>query len=367
MTAAYTKPVRTARFGGTAAAETANSVEPAAGVKDTGWLLDDEPPSSTWNWLRYRDYKWFRWLNERLFDGATVQDFTINAPAPDTTADDGGDLILKGGVAGTLADNNGGDATLSGGDGTGTGSSKAILMAATAGAAGVGARVPVSYFECDGANDVTKANRRLIMSHNVATRGIMEWTPQTGNDPGGVSTGEVRVRSIGNLPRIYNGTLWDRFQLQKFVQTTVPADLLAAGTFASTHTIPADALTIASVIKIRVGIRMILQAGAGAFDVGVRVATNVIAGMVVAGAGAGQVITFDIEMTMKTIGAAGTWVAVTDAQNDTAAPALIVPQINTDVDVAAINTTAGVVVDVTAAVLNAGDSWRLELFNVDWT
>jgi hypothetical protein len=131
---AFAKPDREVRFGGTAGAPTTGEyTEPSSGKKDEGWAIDDEPPSSFWNWLTYQSYKWFRWFNERAFDGATALDW-----------------VLQGVDSGAGTDLDGGDLTVSGGDATGDGSSDVTIQAATRGAAGAAARVAEDYIKCDG-------------------------------------------------------------------------------------------------------------------------------------------------------------------------------------------------------------------------
>lgn len=151
MTAPFEKPDRVVRFGGTAGAPTTGEfTEPPSGKKDEGWALDDEPPASFWNWLTYKSYEWFRWIDERAFDLASGVGIRIKAPVVDTSADDGGNLELLGADSGADADKNGGDVTIGSGDSTGAGSSTVVIQASSQGAAGVAARVKENYIRCDG-------------------------------------------------------------------------------------------------------------------------------------------------------------------------------------------------------------------------
>lgn len=147
---AFDKPVRVARFGGTSAAEAANSAEPSSGKKDLGWVLDEEPPSSFFNWLHYRAYKWFRWLDERLSDSGSAANFLVSAPPVASSSDDGGDLRLQGSYSGTDADKDGGVVYAVGGAARGAGSSAVRLSAATRGAAGTAFRSAEEYLRADG-------------------------------------------------------------------------------------------------------------------------------------------------------------------------------------------------------------------------
>lgn len=286
---AFDKPNRVARFAGTSSTETANSAEPSSGKKDTGWLLNEAPPSSFFNWLHYRMYQWFRWLDERAFDGATSADFTIKAPAPAATSDDGGDLLLEAGVAGSDADKNGGGVELSGGDATGSGFSVVSIKAATSGAAGAAARIAEDYFVCDGSagiNGRLRSTKPLEIigeaastegaiihgdatltasSHAVAASGKQSSPVKSSlrvnsqsPDPTSGTTGSVSSHSLSGHLTHYNffGSP-ARFQNVDPLIKTLLAD---SGDIASTAaevlfvtgvTIPANTLRVGSVIKVR--------------------------------------------------------------------------------------------------------------------
>lgn len=94
-----------------------NRTEPTAGEKTSGWALNDQPPSSYFNWLQYYTGAGIEWLYERMNDGSGPEDFTIAALQPNTTGN-GGDLLLQAGPARTTG--SGGNATLEGSDGAGT-------------------------------------------------------------------------------------------------------------------------------------------------------------------------------------------------------------------------------------------------------
>lgn len=279
----FTKPDRVVRFGGTAGAPAANFAEPAAGKKDVGWVLDDEPPGSFWNWLTYKSYQWFRWFNERMFDGVSAADFTIRAPTPAATSDVGGDLILEGGIAGTDADKAGGDATLSGGDATGDQASTVIVKAATAGAAGVGARAAENYLTADGSvGDVGRVSTVKpfvgtspagsaepgvaaiavgtgyglsgIADTNSPVRASLHLGPQDA-DPSSPANGDVYPNSATDQFNHYSAVL-GRFQAMDSIVEATKADSAtvtepdALTAFSQTYTVPANTLRAGSVIKI---------------------------------------------------------------------------------------------------------------------
>jgi hypothetical protein len=285
MTAPFVKPVRVARFGGTSAAETANSTEPASGEKDTGWLVDDEPPSSYFNWLHYRAYKWFRWLNERMFDVTGGTGLKIATPVVDTAADDGGELQLAGADSGANADRSGGDVVITGGDATGTGSSDVTIKAATRGAAGVGARAKEDYIKCDG--DVLSGpttRGRVIISkptiisglgdanglevgsvdgHSLSLTGdvtdpissLLAITPQA-PDPTGVANGDVYVNSASDQIAHRGANRWQNLDtivktLSGIVTIQDTVGATEANFTGAFHPIPADTLRAGTVIKVR--------------------------------------------------------------------------------------------------------------------
>jgi hypothetical protein len=165
-------------------------------------VLDEEPASSFFNWLHYRAYKWFRWLDERMQDQATEADFTIKAPAPAAAADDGGELLLLGGVSGANADKLGGDAILRGGDARGTGSSAAKLMAATRGAAGVGINTAENYLYARGdvlAGPTTYGVIQALKSLSATTPAGSDGDALTGSATAGTGHG-VRASADVSSP-----------------------------------------------------------------------------------------------------------------------------------------------------------------------
>lgn len=154
---AETKPLKIPRWND----DLTNQTEPTEGEKDVGWVVDDQPPSSFFNWLQHFAGKAVTWLYERFDDGLIAgggdsEDFQIHPPTPagtggamgikgadavgDTTA--GGNLDMRGGQANGPTSGNGGDATLDGGGvlaGSGNGGDVVIRGGTTVGTGGAGA------------------------------------------------------------------------------------------------------------------------------------------------------------------------------------------------------------------------------------
>ena len=137
---AETRPLKVPTFntGG------ANRAEPAAGKKTLGWVLNEEPASSFFNWLHFYTGAWLAWIDERMFDGGDEEDLTITAPVVGAT-DAGGALILKAadggatsGVGGNMTAQGGdavdlaGQATIEGGQSSAAGGGSATLRGGTA-------------------------------------------------------------------------------------------------------------------------------------------------------------------------------------------------------------------------------------------
>jgi hypothetical protein len=61
------------------AADGTNTVEPSEGAKDTGWIVDEIPPSSYENWIQRTNWLWWRWWDEKLQEGATNEDLKMIA------------------------------------------------------------------------------------------------------------------------------------------------------------------------------------------------------------------------------------------------------------------------------------------------
>jgi hypothetical protein len=72
---AFSKPTKLPEW----ASSSANIVEPSAGKKGDGWLTDEIPPSSYENWRVQNNWSWWRWLDEKITEGATNENLDVNA------------------------------------------------------------------------------------------------------------------------------------------------------------------------------------------------------------------------------------------------------------------------------------------------
>lgn len=131
---AETKPTKVPRW-----ADTGSITEPAEGKKDDGWLVEEKPPAQYFNWLLNLTGSWFKWFNERFFDGSSNRDLLIRAI--DHTANPGTVEVRAGDHT---AGGHGGDIAIRGGRGGTFGRSKASLNGGIAGGS-------PSFFEADGA------------------------------------------------------------------------------------------------------------------------------------------------------------------------------------------------------------------------
>lgn len=78
MAATFTKPSTTPRWAddGTPG----QIVVPASGKQDLGWIFEEEPPFSFFNWHQNLTGEWIKWLGERLDDGIDENTFIIRNP-----------------------------------------------------------------------------------------------------------------------------------------------------------------------------------------------------------------------------------------------------------------------------------------------
>lgn len=167
----------------------ANRTEPTAGEKVSGWSINDEPPSSYFNWLQYYTGAWFAWLSERLDKGTLEHDVILRALSPAasgrgghlelragdaTTSGVGGDVTVEAGAglngneggdaslkAGGAADVNGGDVTIEGGTVTGTDRNSGEAKITTGDSSGTGYGlfdINVAEAETGGAGSGSYAN-----------------------------------------------------------------------------------------------------------------------------------------------------------------------------------------------------------------
>lgn len=77
MAATYSKPTTIPRWADTSG----NVVEPSSGKKDAGWLVQEKAISSWENWKAKLIGDWVKWIDERLADGATKDEFIIKDPS----------------------------------------------------------------------------------------------------------------------------------------------------------------------------------------------------------------------------------------------------------------------------------------------
>lgn len=77
MAATYSKPAKVPRW----ADDGLNVTEPGESQKDSGWLFEQQPPSSYENWKENLNGSWWKWINERLFDGSDANTFVVKDPA----------------------------------------------------------------------------------------------------------------------------------------------------------------------------------------------------------------------------------------------------------------------------------------------
>lgn len=106
-----------------------NRTNPSGAEKVAGWALNDQPPSSYFNWLQYYTGAWFTWLNQRIYKGSGEIDLVVKALAPDTSGG-GGDLTLGAGDGFTAGA--GGNVAINAGDGAGAAAGGNVSIAAGA-------------------------------------------------------------------------------------------------------------------------------------------------------------------------------------------------------------------------------------------
>lgn len=80
MPATYTKPTKVPRW-----ADSGTIVEPSEGKKDDGWEFEEIPASSYENWKENLTGEWFKWINERIFDGTSNDQLLIKHPGDAST------------------------------------------------------------------------------------------------------------------------------------------------------------------------------------------------------------------------------------------------------------------------------------------
>lgn len=174
-----------------------NRTNPSGAEKIAGWALNDQPPSSYFNWLQYYTGAWFTWLSQRVLKGGAEIDLVVNALSPDTsgggggltlvagngfTAGAGGDASLSGGdAAGSNAggnavinggdgDSGGGDVNLTGGDATSSGSGGEVnLTGGDAAGSGIGGNV-----DAQGGDGVGNIGGSIRLTAGASTTGAFD-------------------------------------------------------------------------------------------------------------------------------------------------------------------------------------------------
>lgn len=76
MAATYSKPTKIPRWADT----TAWILEPSSGKKDLGWEFEEAPASNYENWIQKLTGDWFKWIDERFFDGGSEDELDIYTP-----------------------------------------------------------------------------------------------------------------------------------------------------------------------------------------------------------------------------------------------------------------------------------------------
>lgn len=88
-----TKPSDLVRWGVDGGdADTTNLTVPSSGEKDTGWTLGQDPSSGVFNWLGNRSYRWFKYLSDGAFQGASTFDSSLGISGSATVG--GGALTI---------------------------------------------------------------------------------------------------------------------------------------------------------------------------------------------------------------------------------------------------------------------------------
>lgn len=215
--ALFSKPNRVAEWN----SGLANQTEPTGGKKILGWIFNEAPASSFFNWLGFQAYTWFRWFDQRHLDGSfsPPSSYRVQAPDPALAADPGGDMelaaapagstgafggqtiieggnaeigdggkaVMRGGDGGTggVTDNkSGGGVLLEGGTARGDQSSSITMRVATAGASGNGLRPVTDYLTVDGVNGQITSTKPVIANGLGTKPAIQAIGDPSGSGPG---------------------------------------------------------------------------------------------------------------------------------------------------------------------------------------
>lgn len=198
------------------------TLEPASGEKDVGWEVGKRPAARKLNWLFNTLYTWIQYLN-----------------APVGT-DAGAGLAAEGGdTSGPGFHGTGGGPDGQGLRGTGTGAGAGSHN--TGGATGHGTH---------GVGGATSGNGVRAQSGSAASAALHA-VPQA--TPGTPAQGDIYDNSTTGKLEVYDGSRWDRYIPQAFVNATRPSisDVSGWNLFSEYITIPANKLRVGSTIRVR--------------------------------------------------------------------------------------------------------------------
>lgn len=141
----YSKPSKIPRWNDTGS----NRTEPLEAEKDAGWTVNDQPPSSYFNWLQYYTGFWVKWLDERLDKGANERSLVVRSLPPDVPGS-GGDLDVT--AADGYSSGAGGNLSIAAGDAVGSAKDggSVTIQAGDADTSGLGGNI--SLLAGDGAS-----------------------------------------------------------------------------------------------------------------------------------------------------------------------------------------------------------------------
>lgn len=209
-----------------------------------------------------------------LLAGDSVDDYGGWTGIAAGKGDPGGNASVNGGDAlSGFTDANGGDAELYGGDSTGSGYSRAILRAATAGASGTTTRPHDPYLSCNGAVGLVELYKDLDTRGKTISDSIGDvnfgddidmntWNAiinlaHVGLTPHAVApaaaAGNLYVQGQTKKINLHNGASWDRYIPQSYAAVVEQELTYTASTEFSSlkYTIPAGTLRAGSTIRIR--------------------------------------------------------------------------------------------------------------------
>ncbi len=190
------------------------TVNPAAGEKDTGWVVDNKPPARKMNWLFNTIYDWVLYLQNPVGTGAGAGVDATGGPT------DG--LGLKGTGGGT---NGGGTSGVAVGTGTGA---KGLAV--------------------DGHGMVAESDT------TAPAKAALRVVPQNADPVTAPAQGDSYVNTVDGTLTVYDGFQWRRMLSVAYRNITTPATIAPAATtenaFAEEFRVDANTLRSGTVIKI---------------------------------------------------------------------------------------------------------------------